>query len=45
MDPLETTQHAEVHIPGYRWHLKFTKNGEEETEHAHKARALHTNRQ
>ena len=28
-----------------RWCLKFTKNGEEETEHAHKACVLITNRQ
>ena len=37
MDLLRTTKHAVVHIPAYRWCLKFNKNVEEETEHEHKA--------
>ena len=45
MNPLKTTQHALVHIPTYRWLLKFTKNSlctvykqtvEEETKHKKK---------
>ena len=44
-DPLKTTENAVVHIPAYRWRLTFTKNEEEDTEHAQKAFALYTNRQ